>query len=186
LIFGRINDTIVPYWGYMRRSDTDKIVLLKILQGLGIPVNIHEILKNLPKGSAERSVRRWLGELARENLVEKTGRKRSTRYCIPVSIPTLIKEEIDRTFQIFKVDIKRAVYRKERRQVLAKIILTKKRGPAIGRYITAQAQKLIPQKDRLSFIEDTKEDLAALDTIRIAGLGVTAEEFREWKRSLLK
>ncbi len=88
----------------------------------------------------------------------------------------------DSTVQSIGVDVLRARYRQQRRQLLSAIILQKKTGPSLERYIKVQAKKLIPEKDRLFFIEDVKEDLQEIDQSRIYGLGVTLEEFRVWKK----
>ncbi len=44
------------------------------------PVSLLELVKKLPEHPPERTVRRWLNELAEEGLVEKSGRKKGTQY----------------------------------------------------------------------------------------------------------
>jgi hypothetical protein len=85
--------------------------------------------------------------------------------------------------QSIVVNVLRVRYRKERRQLISDIILQKKVGSFIDRYIKSQAKKLIPEKDRLSFMNDVREDLADLDPTRIYGLGVTLSELRDWKKA---
>ncbi len=86
----------------------------------------------------------------------------------------------DSTIQSMGVDILRVRYRKQRRQLLTEIILQKKVGASIDRFIKKEASKLVPKNDLPFFIEDVKEDLVEIDSSRIYGLGVTMEEFRAW------
>ncbi|MGH2611847.1 MAG: Fic family protein, partial [Rhabdochlamydiaceae bacterium] len=64
----------------MKCSDEKKMAMLKVLQEKSEPFGIHDLLHRLPNDFAERSVRRWLAELIKAKLVEKTGKKRSTKY----------------------------------------------------------------------------------------------------------
>ena len=88
----------------------------------------------------------------------------------------------DSTIQSIGVDILRVRYRKQRRQLLTEIILQKKVGASIDRFIKKEASKLVPKNDLSFFIEDVKEDLVEIDSSRIYGLGVTMEEFRTWEK----
>lgn len=89
----------------------------------------------------------------------------------------------DSTVQSVGVDIIRVLYRKQRRTLLAEIILKKKVGPAMDRYIKKETAKLIPKHDRAHFIEDVKEDVSLLNPIRICGLSVTLDEFKAWEKA---
>ncbi len=44
------------------------------------PIALKDLLVLLDKGYAERSVRRWLAEMAEKALVERVGQKRSSLY----------------------------------------------------------------------------------------------------------
>lgn len=57
-----------------------KLTLLLVLSQEAEPISLLEILKKLPEAYSERTVRRWLAELADEGLVKKTGSKRGMHY----------------------------------------------------------------------------------------------------------
>ena len=57
-----------------------KLALLHLLQQETIPLGLGEILKKLPGEPKERTVRRWLNEMAEEGLLQKKGQKRTTTY----------------------------------------------------------------------------------------------------------
>lgn len=57
-----------------------KMAVLEALAEAREPIGLPALLEILPPGFAERSVRRWLGELIEEGLVIRSGQKRSTRY----------------------------------------------------------------------------------------------------------
>lgn len=63
-------------------SPQKKVAVLEVLASRQRPLSLPELMAFLPPGYAERSVRRWLTELADEGLVIKSGRKRGTRYRI--------------------------------------------------------------------------------------------------------
>lgn len=157
-----------------------------MLQKHGTSLGIRELLNFLPKGFAERSVRRWLGELCEARFIEKAGKKQSTKYrLITFSLSEMLDDDHCSTKQnkrVRKIDTLRIRYRKQRRQLLTEIILQKKVGASIDRFIKKEASKLVPKNDLSFFIEDVKEDLVEIDSSRIYGLGVTMEEFRAWEK----
>jgi len=57
-----------------------KAALLTLLQQEPSPLSLGAILKKLPGEPKERTVRRWLDEMAQEGLLEKRGHKRTTTY----------------------------------------------------------------------------------------------------------
>lgn len=57
-----------------------KLAVLRALQSHKHAISLPELLTLLPTDYAERSVRRWLAELADEGKVAKSGQKRGTRY----------------------------------------------------------------------------------------------------------
>ena len=57
-----------------------KLVLLHQLSLEPEPVSLLELIKKLPEAYSERTLRRWLNELAEEGLIEKSGRKKGTQY----------------------------------------------------------------------------------------------------------
>ena len=70
----------------MKRSSPRKAAVLQALNAQSSPISLADLLLHLNASSeqpfAERSVRRWLRELAEEGLIEISGQKRSTRYLV--------------------------------------------------------------------------------------------------------
>lgn len=66
-------------------SNPKKVAVLEALAKVREPIGLPALLEMLPPDFAERSVRRWLGELAKEGLVIRSGQKRSTRYQLNLS-----------------------------------------------------------------------------------------------------
>ncbi len=46
------------------------------------PISLSALLKKIDNSIAERSLRRWLSEMVKEDLIEKTGSKKGTKYQI--------------------------------------------------------------------------------------------------------
>jgi hypothetical protein len=88
----------------------------------------------------------------------------------------------DATIQSIGFDEVRVRYRQERRALIRTIIEKKLTGHPLARYISSQAKKLIKKKDLKSFIQDVQEDLKQINESRIAGLGITTKQLREWLR----
>ena len=63
-------------------SRDKKLSLLHRLSQETEALSMQEIMEKLGNSFSERSVRRWLTEMTKEGLVEKLGRKRSTKYRI--------------------------------------------------------------------------------------------------------
>ena len=57
-----------------------KLAVLECLRGVDAAQSLPDLMAVLPPGFAERSVRRWLGELVDEGAIVRSGRKRGTRY----------------------------------------------------------------------------------------------------------
>ena len=62
------------------RVNNRKLAVLAKLNEKTRPVSLEELIGELGEGCPERTVRRWLAEMVKEGLVEKTGNKRSTKY----------------------------------------------------------------------------------------------------------
>lgn len=62
------------------RSEQKKMAVLEALRQEAEAVSIKELISKLGDGYVERTVRRWLDQMVKEGLVEKTGKKRSTKY----------------------------------------------------------------------------------------------------------
>lgn len=89
----------------------------------------------------------------------------------------------DSTVKALGFDEIRVRYRTQRRAMLREIISRQLHGKAIKEYVNAQAVEQVAEVARKAFIEDLHEDLEQIDESRIAGLGITPSEFRDWKRA---
>lgn len=103
----------------MSYADNKKMTLLKELLDKEVPVGIYELLEELPKGFADRSVRRWLDELSQLKLIEKIGLKKGTKYQIANPISFSLREESSCPFKEESLHVIRQIQRplKERRPV---------------------------------------------------------------------
>ena len=64
----------------MRMGYRDKkLSVLHQLSQKAEPISLNQLLEQLGSGYSERSVRRWLGEMIEEGLVEKIGNKKGSR-----------------------------------------------------------------------------------------------------------
>lgn len=91
-IIGRIREILreLP----MAQEDR-KLVVLNFLKKFLVPISMPELLDKLGSDFKERSVRRWLNEMAQDGLVRKTGEKRSTKYQIIGRFSTNIEEMVN-------------------------------------------------------------------------------------------
>lgn len=86
----------------------------------------------------------------------------------------------DATVKSIGFDEVRVRYRKQRRYLIREIILNKLSGDALKDYISSETLKLIKGEEREEFLEDVMEDLKEIDLNRIAGLGITPDQLKEW------
>jgi len=84
------------------------------------------------------------------------------------------------TSEAIAFDPQRVRYRQARRTLIANIIKEKVTAKNFRSYIEMGADS-IPKVDQKKFIEDVLEDLYHLDIIKLAGLGVTRQEFEAWQ-----
>lgn len=92
----------------------------------------------------------------------------------------------DSTVKAMGFDEVRILYRKQRRDVVREVIQEGLMGTKLHLYVKAAADRMIPESQRNDFVEDTLEDLKQMDESRLAGLGITPEQLREWKNKTLK
>ncbi|MBM3199244.1 MAG: Fic family protein, partial [Chlamydiae bacterium] len=88
-----------PYWwmgGALGLGD-NKSLLLKQLGLESSPISLRDLLAKLGPDFKERSVRRWLQLLVCEGMVEKLGRRKSTKYII-VKRPQKVSDEVSGCF----------------------------------------------------------------------------------------
>jgi fido (protein-threonine AMPylation protein) len=87
----------------------------------------------------------------------------------------------DSTVKAMGFDEVRVRYRQERREVVRNIILQALVGEEIKKFIDAEASYRVPIAASADFKEDILEDLEQIDESRLAGLGITPEQLKEWK-----
>ena len=88
----------------------------------------------------------------------------------------------DSTVKAIGFDEVRVRYRQERRALVGEVILQGLVGEGMREYVEEEAQRRVPLKVRREFKEDVLEDLEQMDESRLAGLGVTPEQLRQWRR----
>ena len=76
----------------------------------------------------------------------------------------------------------RVRYRQQRREAVGGIVADVVLGEALAERIGAAASE-VPAEDRQAFIEDLHEDLEALSSARIAGLGISVQQLRVWLKA---
>ncbi|MCP5491767.1 MAG: Fic family protein [Chlamydiales bacterium] len=87
----------------------------------------------------------------------------------------------DSTVKSMGFDEVRVRYRQERREVLRRVIVKGLRKNETRQFIVEQAKGLIPKAIQEEFVQDVLEDLEQIDENRLAGLGITPEQFLAWK-----
>jgi len=88
----------------------------------------------------------------------------------------------DSTVKAMGFDEVRVRYRQERRAVVREVILQGLNKAMLQHHVEVMANKLIPSSYQKEFTEDVIEDLEQIDESRLAGLGVTSEQLKAWKR----
>lgn len=72
---------------FVNKKDRKMAVFLALKQQ-DAPIDLPGLLEQLGPDYAERTVRRWLADMAEQGIVEKTGQKRGTRYRVIQRPPT--------------------------------------------------------------------------------------------------
>ena len=78
------------------------------------------------------------------------------------------------------MDAVRVRYRAQRRDVLRGVIQERLAGQALMSRLR-EAAEAIPAADRAAYLRDLEEDVRELSPQRLAGLGVTREEYQRWR-----
>jgi len=86
----------------------------------------------------------------------------------------------DATIKTIGFDEVRVRYRLQRRALVAEVILKKISFEDAASFVDLKSKDVIPEKDRLAFIEDVLQDLKDIDSSRLVGLGVTPDELEAW------
>ncbi len=89
-------------------------------------------------------------------------------------------QEYDATAEALGVDAVRVRYRAQRRDVLRGVIQERLAGQALMSRLR-EAAEAIPAADRAAYLRDLEEDVRELSPQRLAGLGVTREEYQRWR-----
>lgn len=83
-------------------------------------------------------------------------------------------------------DVIHVRYRMLRRQLMAQIIREKITGAVMQSLIIEFAKENISEEDRAQFIQNVLRELSALESFKLAGMGVSQQEFAAWKKLTLK
>lgn len=88
----------------------------------------------------------------------------------------------DSTVKAMGFDEVRVRYRQERRAVVRGVVLQGLIGEEIRRFVDAEAGRRVAEGDREDFATDVLEDLELMEESRLAGLGVTTEQLKAWRK----
>lgn len=88
----------------------------------------------------------------------------------------------DSTVKAMGFDEVRIRFRQERRALVREVILQGLTKSVLKQYVEVMANKQIPSSHQKEFTEDVIEDLEQIDESRLAGLGLTPEQLKTWKR----
>lgn len=92
-------------------------------------------------------------------------------------------ENYSATIESLGFDEIRLRYRSERRALLSRIIAEQLTGDEMQAFIDKES-KQIPTSARADFIDDLYDDINYISTPRLAGLGVSIEQYQQWKKRL--
>jgi hypothetical protein len=87
----------------------------------------------------------------------------------------------DATIKSIGFDEIRVRYRQERRKMIAEIILRGLVKEELKAFVHAQVSSQLPEVIQQAFIEDLFEDLEQIEESRIAGLGITPDQLKQWQ-----
>ncbi|MXY54636.1 MAG: hypothetical protein F4Y86_19215 [Gammaproteobacteria bacterium] len=88
--------------------------------------------------------------------------------------------EYNATAQALGFDEIRVRYRQQRRRMVAHIVRELLTGDALEAYLESDAPAQVPPESRDHFLTTIREDLTQLSPARLAGLGVTRQQFGRW------
>ena len=165
--------------------------LLKILTTSNRALSLSEIQGMITPTIPERTLRRWLSQLADQKIIIKLGSRRDAKYAFVSNQPEpenhmLFSQQAQVSIQyeitlsaIQGFDISRVKYRALRRETIRYIILNKIKGQDIMQ-IVQKTIIALPVEDQNKFQEDTLIDLREMAPHRIAGLGISEQELTDW------
>jgi predicted HTH transcriptional regulator len=86
----------------------NKVIILRQLGLASEPISLSELILRLGSEFKERSIRRWLGLLVKEGVVNKIGQKRGTKY-VAKGRSEAINDEVSSCFSSASLDAIRIV-----------------------------------------------------------------------------
>ncbi|MCV6628067.1 MAG: Fic family protein [Cellvibrionaceae bacterium] len=87
----------------------------------------------------------------------------------------------DNQLQAVGFDEIAALYRSQRRALVAEVVRQQLSAGEIPHFLQAQFPKGIAAEHREKFLQDVLEEIKHLDVVRIAGMGITRREYEAWR-----
>jgi DNA-binding transcriptional ArsR family regulator len=84
------------------------------------------------------------------------------------------------------IDILSVRYRPLRRKMMTEIINTLVVGDDIASFVNQHALASVPKEDRDKFVQEMLKELAHLEVFKLAGLGVSVQQFEAWRRACVE
>ncbi len=78
------------------------------------------------------------------------------------------------------IDVIKAQYRTEIRQLITEVVNNTIHGEMLDSYIQKRVQETIPAKDCEKIVIDVLDELSTLKQFKIAGMGISNEQFEKW------
>ena len=84
------------------------------------------------------------------------------------------------TSEAMNIDLIKATFRKEFRQIIADVINNSIHGKQLSDFINNYAKKAVPTEYREKFIQDVINELSIIESHKIAGMGISRKQFDHW------
>ena len=91
-------------------------------------------------------------------------------------------QRFDTNVQVVGFDEVAALYRTQRRSLVAQLVRAKVLPAAVAEWITANVPNDVEPRHGEKFISDVLAEIENLDTSRIAGMGLTPQELEAWQK----
>ena len=166
------------------------------------PAEIKTEIADVP----DRTLRRWLGELVREGIIERSGSRKGTRYrWKPVAkeeqrqpavvagtnagrsttqVQSVFSPEseqlLKRSVQVVGFDEIAALYRSLRRALVADLVRSLVPPAEVMGFIESHITDQVQPQHRDKFTQDVVAELNHLNISRMGGLGITREQLAAW------
>jgi len=86
------------------------------------------------------------------------------------------------TMSAIEIDVDRALYRNERRQIIAEVVNQLLVGKQLVEYVNRRSEELILNNYSDKFIRDVLEDIGSLEEFKIVGMGISLQAFQQWQK----